>query len=83
MNEECGTCKGTRVVTVVDTLFESKSEEPCPLCCPVETFTCEVCCHVLPRGLEHSEKPGVCFLDYVSEKDRADIERAVAQSMSA
>ncbi len=48
----------------------------------VSTFVCERCGHHLPRTVEHEEKPGVCVLDYVSEKDQERINRIVHEVMT-
>lgn len=45
-----------------------------------KTFICTECGHELPIEFEHEEKQGVCFLDYVSEKDSERIDRAIVES---
>ena len=44
------------------------------------TFTCQECGHQLPFAYQHEEKSGVCFLDYVSEKDFERIQEAIAET---
>jgi hypothetical protein len=43
------------------------------------TFVCSECGELLPLSHQHQERPGVCFLDYVSERDRAEIRAAIAE----
>lgn len=49
---------------------------------PGEKFTCAECGHALPIEYQHEEMPGVCFLDYVSEKDAAFIDQVCREAMS-
>ena len=45
-----------------------------------ETFICEHCNHELPVEYKHEEKPEVCFLDFISEKDEQIIKQAVEEA---
>lgn len=78
-NDNCTLCGGTDKVPIVDTIFDTTHDAPCPQCCPPETFVCAECGHTLPVSHRHDEKPSVCFLDYVSAKDAKEIERVVAE----
>jgi hypothetical protein len=46
----------------------------------MKTFICAVCSHKLPVSYEHEERPGVCFLDYVSESDEERIAEVVREA---
>lgn len=59
--------------------FEENLRE---LCEGAETFVCEFCHHELPTTYRHPENPSFCFMDYVSEKDAAEIERVVSEMMT-
>lgn len=43
------------------------------------SFVCSACGYELPLDWQHEERPGVCFLDYVSPTDAEEIKRVVAE----
>lgn len=77
MNEStCQHCGGSGKLPIFDALFDAVTgEAPCPMC----TFVCAECQHTLPVSHRHAERPEVCFLDYVSPADRAEIDRVIAE----